>query len=265
MKSGREKTSGEATAPRRIQKYLSQLGVAARRQVEEALARGEIQVDGETARPGDQITPGKQTVTWRGQDYREVPSGELLTLALHKPRGILSSHSDPHDTETIIRLLPPQYQRRKWILAGRLDKDSEGLILLSEDGALVQKITHPSYRIPKTYEVWIDSISWSPEDGQALLQGIEDEGEFLQAAEVSFPRRIGDEVRLRIILQQGHKREIRRLMKSRKKRVNRLIRTHIGEIALGKLPPGECRPLTYQELETLRRARRSRVRGNPRP
>lgn len=259
MTSSREKSS-RPTPAIRIQKYLSQLGVAPRRQVEEALTRGEISIDGQPAQPGDRIIPGQQTLTWKGQTYKETQARELLTLALHKPRGVLSSHADPHDDDTIIRLLPQEYQNRKWILAGRLDKESEGLILLSEDGALVQKITHPSYQIPKTYEVWLDSISWSPEDREAIMRGIEDEGEFLQAAEVSFPRRIGDEVRLRMILQQGHKREIRRLMKSRKKRVNRLIRTHIGEVALGKLAPGECRVLNKLEINSLNKARRQRAR-----
>ncbi len=255
-------------SPIRIQKYLSLLGVAPRRQVDDALARGEIQIDGQVAKPGDRIFPGQQTLQWRGNSHRQTVSEEKQTLALYKPRGVLSSHSDPHHPSTLISLLPEEYRNQKWILAGRLDKESEGLLLLSEDGALVQKITHPSYGIPKTYEVWIDSISWSPEDREALLQGIEDEGEFLQAEEVSFPRRIGNQVKLKIVLKQGHKREIRRLMKSRKKQVARLIRVQVGDLALGKLAPGECRLLMPFEIRHLSSARRTRKRGiasSPKP
>ncbi len=261
MKTPREKRTVPAVEPMRIQKYLSLLGVAPRRQVEAALARGEIQIDGQTVSPGDRITPGKQTLTWNGQSYREAPAVQKNTLILHKPRGVLSSHADPHHSHTLIQLLPEEYRNRKWVLAGRLDKESEGLILLSEDGDLVQKITHPSYGIPKTYEVWLDSITWSPEDREAILQGIEDEGEFLQAEEVSFPRRIGNQVKLKIVLKQGHKREIRRLMKSRKKPVARLIRVQIGDLALGKLAPGECRLLAPFETRHLSSARRTRKRS----
>jgi 23S rRNA pseudouridine2605 synthase len=254
MRQTREKR----ISPIRIQKYLSLLGVAPRRQVDDALTRGEIQIDGQVAKPGDRIIPGQQTLLWGGKSYRQVVSEDKQTIAMYKPRGVLSSHSDPHHPHTIFSLLPAEYQHQKWILAGRLDKESEGLLLLSEDGALVQKITHPSYGIPKTYEVWIDSISWSPADSDALLQGIEDEGEFLRAEEISFPKRIDNQVKLKIVLKQGHKREIRRLMKSRKKPVARLIRVRIGDIALGKLTPGECRLLAPYELRHLASARRSR-------
>ena len=165
---------------------------------------------------------------------------------MHKPAGFVSTRRDPHARDTIFDLLPPKFPRLFNI--GRLDAQSEGLLLLTNDGDLAQQLTHPRFKIEKEYEVTLDR-QWNSEDAQKLLRGIFLNGQHAQIARL---RPIGP-TRLRVVLRQGINQQIRRMFYAAGYEVKRLVRVRIGNLRLGDLSRGEWRALTKSELESLKR------------
>lgn len=175
---------------------------------------------------------------------RLVRPAEALTIVLHKPAGFVSTRRDPQATDTIYDLLPAKFSRL--FNVGRLDAQTEGLLLLTSDGDLAQRLTHPRYKVEKEYEVTLDKL-WQPKLVEKLREGIFLEGKRARLARV---QQFGP-TRLRVVLNQGMNRQIRRMFYEIGYEVKRLVRIRVGNLRLGELPRGHWRPLTKSELAAL--------------
>lgn len=241
-------SSGNASV--RIQKHLSALGLASRREAERWIQDGLVEVNGRMAELGDTMDPSTDRLMVRGRSVPSIPPARV-TLIMNKPRGILCSNEDPHHERTVFDLLPPSFQKEKLFCAGRLDKESEGLLILTNDGDLAQKMTHPASQIPKHYYVRLNR-PLPPETIPLLLRGREVEGEYLKFEKVILPpSRAPAESPLEVVLYHGRKREIRRLFESFGFFVKRLQRFKIGGLKLKGLARGQARKLNNREIERL--------------
>ena len=176
--------------------------------------------------------------------------GKKLVLAVHKPRGLLCSNADPHHEKTVFDLVPASLDAGRLFCAGRLDKESEGLLILTNDGALAQKLTHPSHRVVKRYRVTLDK-PFDEKHIKNLLEGITWEGERLKVEKVIPDRHIGPITKLELHLNHGKKREIRRLLIALGYGVKRLQRFQIGRLPLRGITKGKCRILNDDEVARL--------------
>ena len=235
----------------RLQKFLSQAEVCSRRAAEDLIRNGEVTVNGRVAELGESVVPGEDDVRVRG---RKIAPGahSRVVLMLNKPRGCVCTNLDPHAAQTVFQFVPPEFAAHKLFCVGRLDKDSEGLLLLTNDGDLANKIIHPSAGILKRYEVTLNR-DFDPALTPRLLKGVKikneaGEDEFLQFANVI---RFPDPRRLEIHLRQGRKREIRRLFEVFGFFVKTLVRFQIGGLILRKMPPGDCRKLSQKEIDSI--------------
>ncbi len=220
----------------RINRYLADCGFGSRRKVEELVLSGKVRVNGQLEKDlSVRIHPGQDKVLVGGKPA--VVSQTSVFLALNKPKGFLCSHGDKFHSHTIFELLPSKYG--KLAIAGRLDLDSRGLLLLSSDGNLVQEITHPSEGFEKEYEVVIDNELPFQEVKERFLKGMQDDGEFLKAEKVFSVHRTANSASFRIVLKQGRKRQIRRMFANLGARVRDLQRTRIGNLLLEDLKLGE--------------------------
>ncbi len=227
----------------RLQKFMASCGVASRRKCEEWIAEGRVRVDGVVAsEPGTTIDPNTQRVE---VDGRVIRPARFRYLLYHKPRGVLSALSDPSGRGTLGDVLPPELGRVYHV--GRLDQDSEGLLLLTNDGDFAMRLTHPRYEVEKTYQVWCDGDP-TPADLKRMEQGIDDAGERLRARSVE---KIASG-HYQVVLTEGKKREIRRLFAACGCPVTRLLRTAVGPVKLGALSTGRFRDLTEAEVAALR-------------
>ncbi|MBA3960497.1 MAG: rRNA pseudouridine synthase [Chthoniobacterales bacterium] len=226
----------------RLNRFLAASGLGSRRHCDELIAQGRVTVNGQPCtnfstqvEPTDHVKVGN----------RIVRPAETLTIALHKPAGFVSTRSDPNATDTIYDLLPAKFSRL--FNVGRLDAQTEGLLLLTSDGDLAQHLTHPRYKVEKEYEVTVDHL-WEPKLAEKLHAGIFLDGKRAKLARV---QQIGP-TRLRVILQQGMNRQIRRMFYTIGYEVVRLVRVRLGQLRLGEMPRGAWRPLTKSELAGLR-------------
>ena len=224
----------------RLVKFLSAAGVASRRAAGDLVKAGRIAVNGRTIRePGFRILPA-DTVTLDGRPVE--PAGRFHYIMLNKPRGYVCTNADPHAPRKavdLIRLDPPV----RLFSAGRLDKESEGLILFSNDGDYVARLTHPRYEIRKTYLVRVTREFTEPELTR-IRTGITDGGEHLRVISIA----PAGNCLYRIVLNEGKKREIRRLTAAVGSPTLELRRIRIGGLALGDLPQGAFRELTPEEV-----------------
>ena len=225
----------------RLNRFLAAGGAGSRRHCDELIAAGRVTINGRVCTNfSAQPTP---------RDYVKV-DGKLvhldppLTVMLHKPAGFVSTRKDPHARDTIFNLLPPKFYRLFNI--GRLDAQTEGLILLTNNGDLAQRLTHPRYKIDKEYVVTLDR-PWDPALTPKLLKGIVLDG---KRARIEKIHAIAP-ARLRAILHGGINRQIRRMFEAVGFRVKHLVRIRVGNLRLADLPPGHYRPLTKRELESL--------------
>lgn len=242
-------------AVERLQKILSNAGVASRRVAEELILAGRVAIDGQVANTlGARADPELNEITVDGVP---VSFGNYRYFALNKPIGFITTVRDERDRETVLDLIPIGDVQLHPV--GRLDRDSEGLVLVTNDGHLTDLLTHPRYEIDKEYLVAIDAMP-SERDLQRLVRGVEHEGERLraasarQAAPPSLPA--GDEpVRagawLVIVLREGKNREIRRMMDAIGRKVVALRRVRIGPLHLGSLGTGAFRELGAEEVAAL--------------
>lgn len=234
----------------RLQKFLADQGLCSRREAEEWITEGRLTVNGKTAVLGQKVDPFKDHVKLGRRLLRPLPL-EPLVLAMHKPKGLLCSNEDPHHSETVFDLLPKEYRKRRLFCAGRLDKDSEGLLILTNDGDLSHRLTHPSSGVIKRYRIVLNR-AFDQTLIPVMLRGIEDDGEKLYAHKI-IPDKVGaeKECRLEVHLAQGRKREIRRLFEKFGFFVKRLRRVQIGAYRLQGIPPGSVRKLGEKEIDLL--------------
>ena len=243
--------------PMRLQKLLSAAGVASRRAAEQLIADGRVTVNGTTVREqGARADPASDDVRVDGRRVaRQVRRRYVL---LHKPRGYVTTRSDPHRRKTVLDLIPGV---REYIYpVGRLDYDSEGLLLLTNDGALAAVLTHPRHGVARVYEATVRGI---PSDARLrrLASGIAIDGRPTAPAEVRLLHggaagRSGEAL-VRIMIREGRNRQVRRMFDAIGHPVRRLRRTRLGPIGLRDLRPGAARELTPAEVGALRRAVRS--------
>ena len=225
----------------RLNRFLAAAGVGSRRHCDELIAAGRVRINGQVCTNfSAQPTPRDHVKV----DGKLVHLDPPLTIMLHKPAGFVSTRKDPHARDTIFNLLPPKFYRLFNI--GRLDAQTEGLILLTNDGDLAQRLTHPRYKIDKEYEVTLDR-PWDPALTPKLLKGIVLDG---KRARIEKIHAIAP-ARLRAILHGGINRQIRRMFEAVGFRVKHLVRIRVGNLRLADLPPGHYRPLTKRELELL--------------
>ncbi len=226
----------------RLNRFLAAAGLGSRRQCDELIEGGRVTVNGQ---PCTNFATQIEESDHVKVGHRLVRAAAALTIVLHKPAGFVSTRRDPHATDTIYDLLPAKFARL--FNVGRLDAQSEGLLLMTSDGDLAQHLTHPRYKVEKEYEVTLDR-RWDPKFGQKLLDGVFLEGKRARLARV---QPIGP-TRLRVVLQQGLNRQIRRMFYEVGYEVKRLVRTRLGHLQLSDLPRGHWRPLTKAELAALR-------------
>lgn len=236
----------------RIQKYLADCGIASRREAEQFIRDGEVTVNGKIAELGQKLIPGKDFLKLRGKPILPQQIAAPITLAINKPKGVLCSNHDPYHSQTIFDLLPKEYQQIKLFCAGRLDKDSEGLVILTNDGKLAHRITHPTHEIIKRYRVTLNR-AFDPAKIPALLEGVKREGELLFARKIIPAPPVGPdhEKRLEIHLAQGRKREVRRLMEAFGYFVKKLKRIQIGRLQVKGMPSGSTKLLGEKEIALL--------------
>ena len=240
----------------RISVALARAGVASRRGAEAIVRARRVKVDGEVVTDlARRVDPHAQQIT---VDGNPLPRREPLRYyALHKPRGVLSTARDERGRPTVLDLLPADAPR--CVPVGRLDLDSEGLLLLTNDGPLVSALLHPSQQVPRVY---LAEVIGNPTDEtlDRLFAGIRSEGDLLRAKPAR-SRRPGRRLRsgaetawLTLTLHTGRKREVRRLCDAVRHPVLTLRRVRFGPLLLGELPAGEARPLSRREVRLLRRA-----------
>ena len=222
----------------RLQKFLSRAGVASRRKAETLINEGKVTVNGVRAELGQQVEPNDDV---RVSGIRAEVQ-EHITYLLYKPVGILSSVSDDRGRETVIDLLPKVPGLHP---VGRLDLESEGLLLVTNDGALTLQLTHPRYEHEKEYRVWCDA-PLSEREMHALRSGVELDDGSARAFTVQ-PSPGG----CTVVLREGRNREVRRMLAALGFTVTRLMRTRVAHLTLGDLQPGEYRQLTEADLKPL--------------
>ena len=232
----------------RLQKFLAEAGIGSRRASEQIILAGRVAIDGETARElGVKVDPAHQRVTVDGQ---AIKPRRKLYIALHKPRGYLCTRRDPQDRCTIAELLPREWANLYSV--GRLDRDSEGLIFLTNDGHFCLRLTHPRYGIRKTYRVTLEGRI-EPTVLDKVVHGVVDQGESLKAERARILSANNTQSAVEVELAEGKNREARRLFEAHGMTVLRLQRTRIGPIRLGELPEGKWRALTEPEIKSLLR------------
>ena len=253
----------------RVQKALADAGVASRRGADALVAAGRVTVNGQPASIGQRVDPSVDALAVDGRAV--IPAGRRTYLVLHKPAGVTCTVSDRHAERTVIDLVPPAIRRSGARLypVGRLDKDSEGLILLTDDGDWTQRLLHPSYGVEREYAVGLRT-ELEHHQRRALTEGIElDEGmatlsQLRPATRVETARlepRGGPRTPLawyRAVLTQGWRRQLRRMFAAVGAPVERLVRVRIGTLRLDDMPPGSVRALSAVERDRLAPRREAR-------
>jgi 23S rRNA pseudouridine2605 synthase len=246
-----EAAQGEQ-AGERLQKVLARVGLGSRRACEELIAEGLVTVNGEVAVLGRRVDPATDRIEVDGVPVSVQPG--LVHYLLNKPRGVVTTAADPQGRPTVVSLVPPE---PRVFPVGRLDQDTEGLLLLTNDGDLAHRLTHPSFGVEKEY---LAEVEGSPSRAalRRLREGVElDDGPAAPAQVAT----VADNL-LRITIHEGRNRQVRRMCEAIGHPVVRLVRTRIGPIAERRLEPGAWRPLDPEEVVALERAAAGRVRGD---
>lgn len=230
--------------PIRLQKYFTDCGVLSRRAAERAIANGEVQINGTRAMIGDKIDPERDRVEYRGKPILPPSRTQHHYLMLHKPRGYVTTTSDERGRRKVIDLVKDLGYRVYPV--GRLDMDSEGLLLLTDDGDFANHLTHPRHEIPKIYHVTVSPLPDS-EQLAALGSAMILDGYPIRPVKV---HPLGEGT-LEMTLWEGRNRQIRRMCAAVGLKVLRLRRVAIGKIPLGSLPAGSWRDLTQEEVRYL--------------
>lgn len=233
----------------RLQKYISDCGIMSRRAAEEEMMRGHITVNGIRAEPGQKIDPAVDEVVWKGKPIRKSSTAKYTVVMLNKPRGYLTAMSDDRGRPCVSDLVADVGCRV--YPCGRLDLDSEGLLLLTNDGELANRLTHPSYHIPKIYHVRV-AAEVTPEQIKTLSRPMEIDGYRTKPAQVDIVTRKPDYSVLAFTLHEGRNRQIRKMCEQVGLRVVTLKRIAVGNIKLGLLKSGMWKKLTADQVAYLR-------------
>lgn len=225
----------------RLNKAIADTGHCSRRKADDLIEAGKVTVNGRKATMGQRVSPTDEIQIGRKKLTQKV----VATVMLHKPAGIITSKSDPHHKKTVMSLLPKAFQHLK--PAGRLDKDSEGLLILSSDGPLIQQLTHPRHGHTKTYEILVKGHA-NKDRLQVLKTGMKLDGKTLNPMPFEILGTLKNKTRIRLTLTEGRKRQIRRVMDQLGHPVIYLKRTKIGKLELGSLPSGKFQELSSDEI-----------------
>lgn len=235
----------------RLQKILSQWGIASRRQAEQMIVDGRVRVNGDRATLGQKVDPEGDRIEVDGQPLQAEARPEPLYLLLNKPRGYVTTCHDNQQRRTVLDLVPEEWRSHSGLHpVGRLDTDSTGALLLTNDGDLTFALTHPSHEVPKTYEVWVEGQP-SERVLEQWRRGIVLEGRKTLPAEVKRLRTTPTGTQLKIVLREGRNRQIRRVAEYLGHPVQKLHRVAIGSIKVGDLAKGDVRSLHPSEVRYL--------------
>ncbi len=234
-------------AVERLQRILARAGYGSRRACEELIVEGRVTLNGTLATLGDRADPVEDEVRVDGLEVNLDPN--VKYYALHKPPGVVTTMRDPQGRPDIRGFLP---EGPRVFPVGRLDRDTEGLLLLTNDGDLANALTHPRFGVEKEYLAEVEGVPTPKHIGQ-LRRGVELEDGDALAKSARVAGRSGDRGAVRLVMTEGRKREVRRLLAAVGLPVTRLVRVRVGPIRLGGLPPGERRELTHDEVVALRR------------
>ncbi len=229
----------------RVQKLLAAAGVGSRRACEKLIAEQRVSVDGQLVGLGAKADPRRQVIAVDGERVPVDP--RLVHLLLNKPRGVVTTASDPQGRATVMDLVP---SNPRVYPVGRLDRDTEGLLVLTNDGELANRLAHPRYGIEKTYVAQVRgpvrrrTIRW-------LTNGVELEDGHAAARSVRELGSSGERILLEVVLAEGRKREVRRMLEAVGHPVERLARVGLGPLSLGEISPGKHRPLDNAEVRAL--------------
>lgn len=244
--TGRRRPTAEE-APMRVQKYLSRTGTASRREAERLMLQGRVRVNGRVVTTlGVKVRPGEDRVEVDGRRVEESP---LRWVLFHKTRGSLTTRDDPGGRPTVYDLLPREMEELRYV--GRLDQDTEGLLLLTNEGDALHRLTHPSWEVEREYLVWV-ATEPSRRALRRLEEGVELEDGPARAENVRVVERKGGKTVLSLVVREGRKREVRRLMEHVGHPAVGLRRVRFGPVRLGDLPVGQWRDLNQNEIRALK-------------
>jgi len=236
----------------RLQKILARAGLASRREAEQWILDGRVAVNGTVVRKlGSQADPTKDSIKVDGK--RIKPSGRPLYFALHKPPGVLTTINDPQQRPDLTQLLGGLKVRQRVFPVGRLDFNSSGLLLLTNDGELAQRLTHPRFGVKKVYRVKLNSCP-TEKDFALLRKGIRLEDGMTAPARVGISEKLKKNAWVEIEIHEGRNREVRRIFEALGYFVEKLVRVRVGQVRLGSLAPGTLRPLEHKEIKSLKDA-----------
>ncbi len=229
----------------RVQRSLARAGYGSRRATEELIRAGRVRINGRLAVLGDRVDPHRDAVTLDGVPVVSDP--ERRYYVLNKPVGVTTTLKDPHASKPLLDLLP---SGPRVFPVGRLDRDSEGLLLLTNDGDLAFRLQHPRYGVEKEYLVEVQGAVGSPAV-KRLMTGVELADGPARAVSASVVDVATDRSSVRVVMVQGRKREVRRMLEAIGHPVRRLVRTRIGPMRLGRMTPGSIRKLSPAEVADL--------------
>ena len=230
----------------RLQKYLAECGVASRRKSEELIVAGKVKVNGVTASIGDKINPKHDKVTVSGKKVVSVKKN--VYIMLNKPRGFITTMNDEHDRKCVAELVKDINTRVYPV--GRLDRESEGLLIMTNDGEFTNALTHPSKHVPKTYRVTIRPTI-TKEQATEFRNGIEIDGRMTAPADLRILEAQENRTVVEVTIYEGRNRQIRKMFEALGIEVARLKRTKVGNLKLGMLKQGAYRHLTEDEVSSL--------------
>ncbi len=231
--------------PERVQKALARAGLGSRRACEDLVRQGRVRIDGRTAELGDRVDPARARVEVDG--VRVPLDPELRYYALNKPRGVVTTARDPQRRPDIREFLP---SGERVFPVGRLDRDTEGILLLTNDGELANRLMHPRYGVEKEYLAEVDGQPGERAVAK-LVRGVRLEDGVARARSARAVAASGGRTAVRIVMTEGRKREVRRMLDALGLSVRRLVRVRVGPVRLDRLRPGEVRELESDEVRRL--------------
>jgi 23S rRNA pseudouridine2605 synthase len=230
--------------------------VASRREAENLVLQGRVKVNGEVLTVlGSKIRPGQDRVELDGQRVGETQAKWVL---FHKPPGVVTTRFDPQGRPTVFGMLPKEMDGLRYV--GRLDQPTEGLLILTNEGDVLHRLTHPSFEVEREYHAWVKGVP-KRDTLERLQRGVELEDGPARATKAKIIRQVKYGALLALVLQEGRKREVRRLLEAVKHPVTRLIRVRFGPVRLGDLPAGQWRELTRKEIRALEASVSSETRS----
>jgi pseudouridine synthase len=234
-------------AVERLQRTLARAGLSSRRGSEELIKAGRVEINGRPASLGDKVDPEQDEVRVDGVRVSVDPG--LRYVALHKPKGVTTTMRDRHAERDLRDYLP---EGPRVFPVGRLDRDTEGLLLLTNDGDLAHRLAHPRHGVEKEYLAEVDGSPTPARIGK-LRRGVELDDGIAKAVDARSVGRAGGRFAVRVVMTEGRKREVRRMLEAVGLPVRRLIRTRVGPVRLGRMKAGELRDLSHDEVRDLYR------------